>query len=296
MNELALFAGTGGGILGGHLLGWRTVCAVEKVPYRREVLLRRQRDGVLPMFPIWDDCGTFDGNPWAGRVDVVSAGFPCQPFSPAGRRKGADDSRNGWPDTIRIIREVRPRYCFLENVPGLLTSGYFGTVLGGLAEAGYDAVWTVLGADDVGAPHRRKRLWILAYASSLGKGRLPVRPGRPRQAKVDADRASEGGRVRWWDTDPADLPDASKQGLEKREGERRDIWQEQPTAERGGSSADLPDPDESHGQRGGCSVQMGRIGSQGEAAEGSHAGGDERCSESRVGRLAHGLADDVDKP
>jgi DNA (cytosine-5)-methyltransferase 1 len=170
MNELALFAGAGGGLLATtHLLGWRTVAAVEIDPYRREVLLRRQLDGVLDVFPIWDDCRTFDGEPWAGLVDVVTAGFPCQPFSVAGKRRGADDERNGWPDTIRIIREVRPRYAFLENVPGLLGSGYFGRVLGDLAEAGFDAEWCVLGADDVGAPHRRKRLWILAVTNVWDK-------------------------------------------------------------------------------------------------------------------------------
>jgi len=165
MNELALFAGAGGGILGGKLLGWRTVCAVEYAEYPRRILLARQNDGTFPPFQIWDDVRTFEGRPWRGIVDVVSAGFPCQPFSVAGKQKAGDDLRNGWPDTIRIIREVRPRYAFLENVPGLLAGshGYFGRVLGDLAEAGYDAVWTVLGAADAGAPHKRDRLWILAY-------------------------------------------------------------------------------------------------------------------------------------
>jgi len=84
MNELALFAGAGGGILGGHLLGWRTVCAVEWEPYPASVLCARQNDGLLPPFPIWDDIQTFDGRPWAGIVDVVSGGFPCQDISAAG--------------------------------------------------------------------------------------------------------------------------------------------------------------------------------------------------------------------
>jgi DNA (cytosine-5)-methyltransferase 1 len=84
MNELALFAGAGGGILGGHLLGWRTVCAVEWEPYPASVLCARQNDGLLPPFPIWDDVQTFDGKPWKGIVDVVSGGFPCQDISAAG--------------------------------------------------------------------------------------------------------------------------------------------------------------------------------------------------------------------
>ena len=85
MNELALFAGAGGGILGGHLLGWRTVCAVEWEAYPASVLVARQNDKVLPPFPIWDDVQTFDGKPWRGIVDVVSGGFPCQDISAAGK-------------------------------------------------------------------------------------------------------------------------------------------------------------------------------------------------------------------
>ncbi len=162
MNELALFAGAGGGILGGVLLGWRTVAAVEIDPYCREILLRRQRDGVLDLFPIWDDIRTFDGTVFRGTVDVVSAGFPCQPFSVAGARRGADDERNMWPDTIRVLREVEPRFALLENVPGLVRTDYFGEILGNLADAGFDAEWEVVSAAEVGAPHLRKRLWIAA--------------------------------------------------------------------------------------------------------------------------------------
>ena len=84
LNELALFAGAGGGILGGKLLGWRTVCAVEWGQYPASVLCARQNDGLLPPFPIWDDVQTFDGKPWRGIVDVVSGGFPCQDISAAG--------------------------------------------------------------------------------------------------------------------------------------------------------------------------------------------------------------------
>ena len=90
MNELALFAGAGGGILGGKLIGWRTVCAVEWQPYAIGVLCQRQNDGILQPFPIWDDVRTFDGRPWRGIVDVVSGGFPCQDISIAGKGAGLD--------------------------------------------------------------------------------------------------------------------------------------------------------------------------------------------------------------
>jgi DNA (cytosine-5)-methyltransferase 1 len=162
VNELALFAGAGGGILGGKLLGWRTVCAVEWEPYPASVLVARQNDGLLPAFPIWDDVQTFDGKPWRGIVDVVSGGFPCQDISSAGKGAGIDGERSGmWREMARIIHEVRPRFAFMENSP-MLTSRGLGTVLGDLASMGFDARWGVLGAADVGANHQRDRIWIVA--------------------------------------------------------------------------------------------------------------------------------------
>jgi DNA (cytosine-5)-methyltransferase 1 len=164
MNELALFAGAGGGILGGSLLGWKTVCAVENDPYAASVLVARQNDGLLPPFPIWDDVCTFDGTAWRGIVDVVSGGFPCQDISAAGRGEGIEGSRSGlWVEMARIISEVGPRYAFVENSP-ILTSRGLGVVLGDLASLGYDARWGVLGAADVGAPHLRERIWIVAHS------------------------------------------------------------------------------------------------------------------------------------
>ena len=165
MNELALFAGAGGGILGGHLLGWRTVCAVEWEAYPASVLVARQNDKILPPFPIWDDVQTFDGTRWRGIVDVVSGGFPCQDISVAGNGDGLDGERSGmWREMARIVGEVMPQYVFVENSPMLTTRG-LGTVLRDLAKLGYDAEWGVLGADDVGANHHRKRIWLLAYTN-----------------------------------------------------------------------------------------------------------------------------------
>lgn len=162
-SALHLFAGAGGGILGGLLVGHLPVCAVEIDPDCQRMLIARQQDGSLPSFPIWDDITTFDSIPWRGQIDVVHAGFPCQPWSFAGQWQGADDERNLWPDTWRVVSEVRPRYVLLENVAGLLATGYFrDTILRQITESGYDAIWATLGADDVGANHRRKRLWVLA--------------------------------------------------------------------------------------------------------------------------------------
>jgi DNA (cytosine-5)-methyltransferase 1 len=167
MNELALFAGAGGGILGGHLLGWRTVCAVEWEAYPASVLCARQNDGLLESFPVWDDIQTFDGKPWRGIVDVVSGGFPCQDISAAGKGAGIDGERSGmWKEMARVIYEVRPKYVYVENSPMLVHRG-LGVVLGQLAEMGFDASWGVLGASDIGAKHHRKRIWIVARRSEL---------------------------------------------------------------------------------------------------------------------------------
>ena len=174
LRELALFAGAGGGILGGILCGFRTVCACEIDSYCRSVLLQRQIDKCLDPFPIWDDVETFDGHPWRGSVDVISAGWPCQDISTAGKGAGLDGKRSGlWVHVARILGEVLPPYAILENSPALTCRG-LGRVLGDLASLGYDARWGVLGARHVGAPHKRDRIWIVA--SNPDRDREPVKP------------------------------------------------------------------------------------------------------------------------
>lgn len=163
MNELHLFAGAGGGILGGLLLGHRPVCAVEIEPACREILLARQRDGLLPRFPIWDDITTFDARPWRGRIDTVCGGFPCQDISTAGgpNRAGIQGARSGlWGHMARVVREVGAREVFVENSPALTFRG-LGIVLGDLAAMGFNARWGVYSGGDVGARHQRERIWIL---------------------------------------------------------------------------------------------------------------------------------------
>lgn len=178
LRELALFAGAGGGILGGKLLGWRTVCAVEREPYARDVLVARQNDGSIDPFPIWDDVCTFDGVPWRGLVDVVSGGFPCQDISVAGKGKGLSGARSGlWSEMARIICAVAPRFVLVENSP-MLTSRGLGRVLGDLAGMGFDAEWGVLAAGHAGAPHLRERIWILAHTRENGLAELPPLPSR----------------------------------------------------------------------------------------------------------------------
>ena len=163
MNELALFAGAGGGLLSSSFLGWKTICAVELDWYCRCVLVQRQNDGLLPKFPIWDDVRSFDGRAWRGSVDVVSGGFPCQAYSNAAAgRNNADDL---WPEMRRIVADVAPRYVFAENV----SRDAIDQAADDCESMGYQTRCVELSAQDVGADHIRNRCWLLAYADDKSK-------------------------------------------------------------------------------------------------------------------------------
>ena len=164
-------AGIGGFSLAGRLIaGWRTVCYVEIDPYCQRVLQARIKDGYLDDAPIYSDLRTFDGRPWRGCVDIITAGFPCQPFSVAGKRLGEKDERNLWPELKRVIHEVLPATVFLENVPTLLAgeTAYAGRVFGDLAACGYDIRWDCIPASSVSANHRRDRVWIVGNSERGG--------------------------------------------------------------------------------------------------------------------------------
>jgi len=212
MYELALFAGAGGGILGGKLCGFDIIGAVEIEEYPREILKQRQRDGHFPEFPIWDDVTTFRiDNPECreyieqlkrirGEL-VITGGFPCQDISSAGNGAGIKQgTRSGlWFEMARIINEIQPARVLVENSP-VLTSRGLGIVLGDLAEMGYNAKWGVLGAVDVGAPHKRERVWIVADSN---KERLQGRPFAKDQGWKGAGRYPGAGGTssehsKWW--------------------------------------------------------------------------------------------------
>ena len=298
MNELHLFAGAGGGILGGQLLGHSTVCAVEIEQYPRQVLLQRQRDGVLPKFPIWDDVCTFDGKPWRGTVDVICGGFPCQDISSAGKGTGIGGKRSGlWKEYARIIGEIRPKFVFAENSP-LLRGRGLDVVLGDLSELGYDAKWCVLGAWHVGAPHKRNRMWVLASNTRCKQERAvqgvqpeikeskrkdasnisSLRPARsnmayPNSQRLQGDKLARGsdtqGRQKqdgpvakcgglWWHKDPSEVGDTS---MFHAQGRTDGSWQ----GKFGGASK----------REGGCQENW--------------------PIEPAVGRVAHGVARRVDR-
>ena len=181
MNELALFAGGGGSILAGHLLGWRTVAAVERDAYCVATLLHRQQEGTLEPFPIWGDIRTFNGRPFRGVVDIITAGFPCQPFSSAGR--GRITARDLWPDAFRVIQQVAPRFVMLENVTRKPITKASIT----LENCGYMVRRARVSAACLAAPHRRIRYWLVADAHSNRCVRAP-RAASTRQRGVSSSR------------------------------------------------------------------------------------------------------------
>ena len=172
MREPSLFSGAGGGLLGTKLLGWEHVGYVEFNDYCQRVIRQQIKDGILDEAPIFGDIRTFISEGYAdsyqGMVDVVTAGFPCQPFSVAGKGEGEDDPRNMWPQTKDVLCKVRPKYALLENVTGLLNHEYIRRIFGDLAEIGFDARWGSFTARDEGGPIERERLFIACSNKSNG--------------------------------------------------------------------------------------------------------------------------------
>ena len=193
MRELHLFAGIGGGILAGEMLGHRPVCAVEVSPFCREILHRH-----WPELPLHDDIKTFDGTKWRGAVDVVAGGFPCQDISSAGKGAGLAGAKSSlWFEMLRVVRDVEPRYVFVENSPMLRTRG-LDRILGGLASLGFDAAWEVVSAADVGACHLRRRMWILAaHPDCNGEHDVPVDAEVEVAPELVANTKSQRRREGW---------------------------------------------------------------------------------------------------
>ncbi len=264
MNGLALCAGVGGLELGLKLaLGerYQTVGYVEREAYATAVLVARMEDKALDPAPVWDDLATFDCGPWRGVVDIVSGGYPCQPFSHAGKRGGADDERHLWPHVRRIVEETAPALCFFENVGGHLSLG-FEEVVQDLEGLGYRVAAGLFTAAEVGAPHKRERLFVLAErVPDTGRDALREEPGR-----------GCGGGYGSSETQPGDVgegvADTECAGREGRRSERQlRGGVEEVQAGGRGSGTDLADRDQ-WGRQGQRSVGLPSAeGTGGEGAE-----------------------------
>ena len=195
LRGLSLCAGVGGLDLGLHLAepGYRTVGYVERNSFAAACLVARMADASLVPAPVWDDLRSFDGRAWRGRVHIVTAGYPCQPFSLAGNRKGENDPRHLWPEVARIVREVGPEWCFFENVIGHLSLG-FDDVCGELQGMGYRVAAGVVSASEVGGSHIRERLFILAHADVQRQRQPRLHSPEPGQGAGVQERPEPSGQ------------------------------------------------------------------------------------------------------
>lgn len=222
LRAISLCTGAAGIELGLHLcVSARTVCYVEREAYAAANLVARMEDSSLDTAPIWDDIKTFDGRAWRGTVDILTAGYPCQPFSNAGHQRGTSDPRHLWPHVARIARESNANILFCENVANHLRIG-FSDVGRDLQSMGFRVAAGIYTASEVGAPHRRERVYFLA-ANPDGVRKLQQERCQP--------------NIWGWtghSLGSASGPDASSEGLEGLHGEggpssRPHHWASEPT-------------------------------------------------------------------
>lgn len=233
MNVLDLFSGIGGFALGLERAGFRTTAFCEIEPHCRAVLRKH-----WPETPIYDDVRTLTASALSRdgiEVDVICGGFPCQPWSLAGQRKGRDDDRDLWPEMLRIIGDCQPRWVIGENVPGLDDKRFMALdgVLSDLENAGYEARPFEIPACAVDAPHKRSRLFIVANAKHGGRGGQQAGAGGDiadgRQAGRQQDACGAG------DSGAGALADSQRAGLEELRSVTGNNGSEQPTAQRNGA-------------------------------------------------------------
>jgi DNA (cytosine-5)-methyltransferase 1 len=305
VTHVSLCAGYGGIDLGLHraIRNLRTIAVSEIEAFACANLVAKMEAGLLDCAPIWTDLKTF---PWAefrDRVDILSGGYPCQPFSAAGKRLGAEDPRHLWPHISAGIAAMRPSCCFFENVEGHISLG-LSDVIEDLDRLGYRATWCVASASECGAPHQRKRIFILAHDSSAGLqgnfAQLLNAQGRekPRRSTGgcgglggEIDLANANGARGWedwqssqsWPTrieQPSGDSRAS-QPREIREGQawpsrpgERQFWWEPPRVVDTASARQQAQRDESNGQwREGLAGESGELGNAPVARRAQHCAG-----------------------
>ncbi len=188
---LSLCAGYGGIERGLELAEYqhRTIAHVEIEAFAAANLVAKMEAGKLVPAPVWTDLKTLPAHCFRDRVDVLTGGYPCQPFSAAGLRKGTEDPRHLWPYIYDHVRTIRPVRCFFENVEGHISLG-LRQVIDDLEGLGYATTWGIFSASEVGAPHQRKRVYILAHANSAGQQPSEWQPRSP-EARHNAGRGSE---------------------------------------------------------------------------------------------------------
>lgn len=216
MRHASLFSGIGGFDLAAEWMGWTNVFNCEWEEFPRRILKHHFPNAIQ-----YEDIREFDATAYVGRVDILTGGFPCQPYSLAGNRKGKEDERHLWPEMLRVIRECTPRYVVGENVRGLVgwNGGVvFEEVCSDLEACGYAVQPFLLPAAGVGAPHRRDRIWFVAYTDEHGTMRTSRRhEGTSREERIqerhEVQQPDESDSFRYAsDTDGIRLQHAEESG------------------------------------------------------------------------------------
>ena len=296
MNGLALCAGVGGLELGIERVfpSYRTLVFVEGEAFAASNLVKKMEEGRLAQAAIWSDVRSFDGRKLRGKVDIISAGFPCQPFSKAGSLRGKADDRHLWPEISRIIGQVEPSIIILENVPNVLEIAG-AAIFGDIAEMGYDLAWGIVRASDAGAPHRRARFFAVAIRSDSDMYGHQKRRAAKDPQRIIGEGELEGGRPSGI---CANVPDSNHDSRGKGPSQRtdRELSSKSPRLEgwkderktwheswSGGSNVSNPNRDGQSDLP--FNAREGRIFQQSEHWK----------VEPRVGRMVDGVADWVDR-
>ena len=201
ITHISLCSGYGGIDLGLRrvISNLRTVAYAEIEAFAIECLLARMEGGQLDAAPIWSDLKSFPWESFHGMVDILSGGYPCQPFSSAGKRAGADDPRHLWPYIRDGIERMAPRLCFFENVEGHISLG-LSSVISDLEELGYQVAWGIFSAAECGAPHQRRRIYLLAN-SLCERGQLPLEWQQPAEP-MSRSKSAAWRAWKTWSTQP----------------------------------------------------------------------------------------------
>lgn len=184
MKILDIFSGIGGFSIAAHWAGFETAAFCEQDKFCQKVLAKN-----FPGVPIFDDIKTLKGDQFNGSIDIVCGGFPCQPWSTAGKRRGAEDDRHLWPEMLRVVREARPRWVIGENVAGIIRMG-LDAVLADLEAEGYTCQSFVIPACGIGAQHRRDRVWIVADSNRERESQPQGAFGKERGRALDRNQES----------------------------------------------------------------------------------------------------------
>lgn len=215
MTHASLFTGIGGFDLAAEWMGWENVFQCEIDQFCQKLLYKN-----FPNTVKYGDIKEFDGSGYSGTIDVLSGGFPCQPYSSAGKRKGKDDERHLWPEMLRVIREVSPRWVVGENVRGLINWNgglVFDEVQADPEAAGYEVLPFLLPAAGINAPHRRDRIWFIAHSTSIRCNRNISAGTGLQRAKCPCRKIGTSDSETWVIADPDNLHMGSRTPRDDRE-------------------------------------------------------------------------------